>query len=357
AGSGRTIWTTNSIGEVEDGGEYLKPFASSPTISADGSRLVIGQGLHEDANCPLLCFELQTGRVVWALKTPLHVESSPAIFVREGKECAVVGVGAIEGPDRKAIGNPGYVLCADLATGKELWQYPLNDPESSPAVDEDGVIYIGSGINGNAVVAITTEEARSQKPEAPQARMKWKTPTPYPAVGDVALASHPSLGKLLLVGIGNGDYVFSDPKPAGLVMAIDCKTGKILWQTPMTDSVLGRLVVTSDNTTVLAGCRDGHAFALKLASGKILWQSRISETPNVPVLAGLVADETRAFSLAADGTLAVLSLSDGQLLDRVKLADASKSPQNLSMATPVLWGDVLFVATETTGLHAFRVRR
>ena len=173
ADTGQTLWTVSANGDLEEegGGDFLKPFYSSPTVSADGSRLVVGQGLHEDANSPLLCFDLLAAddapsRIACSVPTPLHVESSPAIFVKGGKEYVVVGAGAIEGPppDRKAIGNPGYVFCVDLATGKQLWQYPLNDPESSPAVDEDGTIYIGSGVNGNAVVALTMEkpEARSQ---------------------------------------------------------------------------------------------------------------------------------------------------------------------------------------------------
>jgi len=364
--SGKTLWSASTTGDIENGGEFLKPFFSSPAVSADGSRLAVGQGLHNDANCPLLCFDILAAegvasRIVWSVKTPLHVESSPAIFVKDGRERVVVGAGAIEGgPDRKAQGNPGYVFCVDLATGKQLWQYPLNDPESSPAVDEEGTVYIGSGFNGNAVVAITEKpEARSQKPEEAQGQQSlgllWNTPTLYPAVGDMTLASHPKLGKILLTGVGNGDYVFSDPKPAGLVIALDRATGKILWQTPMPDSVLGRLVVTADNAVVLAGCRDGQAYAIELVSGKILWRARVSASPNVPVLAGLAADSRHAFALAADGTLAILSLSDGRMLERMKLAEPSKAPQNLSMSTPVVFGDVLFVATETTGLHAFRI--
>ena len=47
-------------------------------MSEDGKYLVIGQGLHEDANCELLCVEAATGKPHWKVKTQLHIESSPA---------------------------------------------------------------------------------------------------------------------------------------------------------------------------------------------------------------------------------------------------------------------------------------
>ena len=41
--TGKKIW---EVTEVE--GDPMKPFFSSPAITADGTRLVIGQGLHQD---------------------------------------------------------------------------------------------------------------------------------------------------------------------------------------------------------------------------------------------------------------------------------------------------------------------
>jgi outer membrane protein assembly factor BamB len=370
AATGQTLWTATTDNTTD-----LKPFFSSPALSPNGSLLAVGQGLHDDANCALLCFGVKDATqnkpaaVQWSIKTPLHVESSPAIFTRNGRQLVVVGAGAIEGPDRKPIGNPGYVLCADLVSGKQLWQFPLYDPESSPAVDEQGAIYIGSGFNGNAVVALRSDpdDALANTP-----REIWRIKTPYPAVGDVTLAkssTDPAAADIVLIGLGNGDYVFSDPKPAGLILALDSRTGTILWQTALPDSSLGRLLVTSlssssasdhwplttDHSIVLAPCRDGQAYALDLATGKILWQTTISATPNIPLLAGLAADDSHAFALAADGTLAILDLASGQLLERLKLSDDAKFPQNLSLSTPILHNHILYVATETTALHAFRV--
>jgi outer membrane protein assembly factor BamB len=357
ATNGNTLWMTAK----DNNDQFLKPFFSSPTITEDGKYLLIGQGLHEDKDSPLLCFKLPEGPLgdaaeapplAWMYPTPLHVESSPAVFTRAGEQFVVAGAGAIEGKDRRPTGHAGFVFCVNVATGKEHWRFDLPDPESSPAVDENGVVYVGAGFNGNAVVALRSESDAELKGKP---RQIWKTPTPFPAIGNVTLASHPTLGNVVFIGLGNGDYVFSDPKPAGVVLALERATGKILWQTPLPDAVLGPLTPSADNTRVLAPCRNGNAYGIDMATGKIAWSVPVSTTPNIPVLAGLVTNGPYTFALAADGTLATLSTASGQMLERIKLSDASKSPQNYTFSNPVLHKDVLYVATETTGLHAFRI--
>ena len=151
AAKGKRLWETTAADP--SGQQSLKPFFSSPAITADGKYLVIGQGLHDDADCESLCLEAATGKVRWRRPTPLHVESSPAIF----GDMAVAGAGAIEGPDRKPLGDPGFVLAVRISDGAELWRFRVADPESSPAIGPDGTVYIGSGFNGSAVVALRSE--------------------------------------------------------------------------------------------------------------------------------------------------------------------------------------------------------
>jgi outer membrane protein assembly factor BamB len=359
ASTGRQKWL--AIKDPNDA--FLKPFFSSPAITPDGKFLVVGQGLHSDKDSPLICFNLQQAepatsanppeiKPAWSIQTSLHVESSPAIFTYNHKPYAVVGAGAIEGHDRLPVGNPGYVFCADITTGIEAWRYAIPDPESSPAVDENNIIYIGSGFNGNAVVALRPEPDNQLNGKP---RELWKTKTPFPAVSNIALATSRSHGKIVLIGTGNGDYVFSDPNPAGIILALDRATGKIQWQTPLPDAVLGPLTTTRN--MLLSPCRNGHAYALDLDTGKILWHTQVSQNPKIPVLAGLATDGPHAFALAADGTLAVLQTTTGQLLERTQLTDPTKSPEKLTLSNPIYDPPTktLYIATETTALHAFKV--
>jgi outer membrane protein assembly factor BamB len=99
--TGKQIWSLDKLEGTE-----LKGFFSSPAVTADGQYLLIGQGLHPDSHCRLLCIKAQTGEVHWTHEVDLHIESSPAI---DG-DIVVVGVGAIEDPaTHKPISHPGFV--------------------------------------------------------------------------------------------------------------------------------------------------------------------------------------------------------------------------------------------------------
>ena len=50
----------------------------------------------------------------------------------------------VEGPDGKAVSDPGFVLGVRISDGRLLWKQPVNDPESSPAIDESGMVFSGS---------------------------------------------------------------------------------------------------------------------------------------------------------------------------------------------------------------------
>ncbi|HSI34533.1 MAG TPA: PQQ-binding-like beta-propeller repeat protein, partial [Tepidisphaeraceae bacterium] len=213
------------------GDDDLKAFFSSPVLSPDGKSLIVGQGLHEDKDCALICVDAATGAARWKVQTSLHIESSPAVW----KDLVVVGAGAIEDANHKPTGDPGFVLGVQISTGKTLWKHAVNDPESSPAIHpDDGTVYIGAGFNGNAVVALRPEADEDLKGAK---RELWRTAAPYPVTGPVTLA-----GDLVLVGGGTSDFVNVSPTPAGVVMALDRKTGAVRWQTKTPDSVLGRIV-------------------------------------------------------------------------------------------------------------------
>jgi outer membrane protein assembly factor BamB len=301
--------------------------------------------LHADADCYLLCFNAETGEPKWKVKTPLHIESSPAIR----GDIAVVGAGAIEGADHKPTSHPGYVFAVQISSGKELWRHDVNDPESSPAFAEDGTVYIGSGFNGNAVVAMRSESDDDLKAKGLK-REVWKIPAPYPITGPVTVYED-----LILIGGGNGDFVYEDPNPAGVVMAINRKDGSIKWQQKMAAAVLGKIVVS--NGRVFCPVRNGEVVALNLSDGKPVWNKAVSGKS--PVLAGLALsnDGQTVFAAAKDGTMALLSAADGSLVDKTYSLNATGKPgkSGLTLSTPTLAGGKVFVGSETGGLHCFEV--
>ncbi len=335
AKTGRVVWQSPPDGETP-----FKPFFSSPAISADGKYLLIGQGLHPDDNCELLCLETATGKVHWKAKTPLHIESSPAIF----GDMVVVGAGAIENDEHKAISHPGMVVAVRISDGKDLWRANVNDPESSPAIGEDGTVYIGSGFNGNAVVALRSETDDELKAKN-LTRLVWRHDAPYPITGGVTLA-----GDLVLVGGGNSDYVYAAPHPAGVVLALDRKSGALRWQANLPDAVLGTIAARGDK--LICPVRDGRVLCLDSHDGHAVWENHISE--KAAVLSGCALAGPLAYAASRDGYLGVFNSDTGKLFDRVQLNDDGKPGHDgLCFSSPTIVGGCVFVGSETGGLRCF----
>ena len=333
--TGKPLWQT-----TQNGAEPLRPFFSSPALTPDGKYLVIGQGLHQDRDCSLLCFDTATGEQVWAVKTPLHVESSPAIF----GDMAVVGAGAIEGDDGKAVGDPGFVFAVRIPDGKLLWKQPVNDPESSPAIDESGTVFIGSGCNGQAVVAIRSQPDEELQ-KAKLDRIAWRTATTQPMLAPVTLA-----GSMVVAAGGNGDMVHSGQNPQGLVMALDRQTGKTIWQTPMEDAVLG--AVACQEGMLVCPVRNGEVVALALGDGRVLWRARVSG--KAPVLTGCAVTRNRTYAVSSDGYLAALAAGDGKVLEKIYLNDQSQPGAGLSLSSPQVVNNRIIVGSETGGLRCLQ---
>lgn len=337
AQTGRPIW------EVEDiGGKELKGIFSSPAITADSKYLVVGEGLHYDRDSGLICLDARTGRLHWRVATPLHVEGSPAIR----GNMVVAGAGAIEDAQagHRPVGDSGFVFAVRISDGKKLWRYALADPESSPAIAEDGTVYIGSGYHGNAVVALRSE-ADEELENRKLARLVWKTPTPHPATGTVTLS-----GDLVIVGTGEGGYAQDVSERSGTVMALGRRDGKVRWRTELGGAVLGP--VAAGGEVLVCAVRSGHVAALAMDSGKVLWRRQVNGS--APVLAGPALAGSVVYAVSNDGYLAVLSARDGRVIEKHYLNDKEQPGElRLSVSSPTVAGGRVYVGSETGGLRCF----
>lgn len=345
AETGEEIWSTTMTGPPDN--LDFKGFFSSPALSPDGKSLLIGQGLHPDFNSELICLDTESGAVRWTIHTPIHIESSPAV---EG-DIVVVGAGAVErGPDHKPMGdpekegNPGYAFGARISDGKLLWKYPVIDPESSPAI-ADGIAYIGSGLNGNAVFALRIAPDEELKAKGLD-RLVWKTPTPYPASGAISI-----VGDLVIIGCGKGDFVFAAPDPEGLVMALNRATGEIIWKTQIPDAVLGAIAIRDGKAIVPV--RNGEVIALDISDkGKILWRTLLDE--DSAVLAAPAFTGTHAYAVNQRGYLCILDAATGEPIERHYINSPDKPGEmGLSISSPFITGGRLYIGSETGGLRAF----
>ncbi len=337
ARSGRPIWQTSAGRDKVS----FKPFFSSPAITADRRFLLIGQGLHVDRDCALLCLDAVTGNVLWKVPTPLHLESSPAIY----KDIVVIGAGAIE-KDHVAVGDPGFVIGVRISDGKLLWRQAVNDPESSPAIDEEGIAYIGSGVNGKAVVALRTEPDEELQKQKLQ-RIVWSMPAPFAVTSTVTLADD-----LVIVGCSNCDYANIVANPVGSVLALERKTGQIRWQRPI--PVLAPMAFR--NGKLICPGLGGEVTALNVKDGAPLWTRKISETS--ALLAGVCFTEKWIYAASRDGFLAVLDASDGKVIDKnIRMNKEGEPGEGFSISTPTVADARLFIGSETGGLRCYGQRK
>jgi outer membrane protein assembly factor BamB len=271
ANTGNEVWRFRQAG--------FRATFSSPAVhvkeGTDGEGYVVsGEGLHFTENARVFCVDLKTGKLVWVHTTTSHVESSPCIYEYNGTHRVYIGAG-----------SDGY-YCIDLEPGtgrqaKVVWQLPgqkYQDCETSP-VAGDGVVYLGLGIGGNAIIAVDAEVGNEI----------WRLDTPYPVFTPPTLVD----GKLY-VGMGNGDFVFTaeglqakveaemkkagrsaeeiaaakaELQPAGEVWCIDVsqarenpKAVKPEWVFKAGRTVLGAIAAVGDR--LYFGSRDRHIYCI-----------------------------------------------------------------------------------------------
>ncbi|HYE99191.1 MAG TPA: PQQ-binding-like beta-propeller repeat protein, partial [Planctomycetota bacterium] len=227
--AGRVAWRLegDAFYEIAPGGPDLAPFVGK-TVAAVGRAKRVFTGETPDANHSVL--------TIGAVK-PHEGALSPAPGGPSPDERVVLG---------KVSRTPkGF----RIETGLHL-----PDCESSPVVlpGPAPTLFFGSGIGGQAVCAV---DARS-------GAVRWKTPVPHPAFGAPTVVD----GKVL-IGLGNGTFIRSDPKPAGAVVCLALDDGRELWRAPTGDSVLG--AVASHGGRAFAGSRDGHLYAFDLKTGAV----------------------------------------------------------------------------------------
>jgi len=313
---------------------------SSPSIS--GKYLVCGEGLHETTQARVVCMDVtQRGKILWTYPTRSHVESSPCI----ADERVYVG-----------SGDDGYYcfLLAPAADGKAqlVWHAPTErcpDAETSPAV-HDGLLFAGLGMDGQAVVCLKADTGEEV----------WRRKTPYPVFGPPTV-----VGGSVIVGLGNGDFVYTAEElkvkeldrlrkegkseaelaaaektlgPAGEIWSLKEKTGEVQWKFKVADTVLGAVAV--DQERLYFGSRDGYVYCLSL-SGKLLgkWDA------HAPIITSPVVAGGHVYVVNALGMLFGLRADD---LERVW--DARLGFSGPFISSPAVARGHVYVGSQQDGL-------
>jgi outer membrane protein assembly factor BamB len=289
--TGKMIWRF-------DNDEDMKEVFSSPCL--DSGRLYIGEGFHQDGQCKLYCLDAATGKKLWDFGTESHTESSPCVVA--GK----VYFGA---------GEDG-VYCLDAKTGKQVWHFAGLHVDANPAVDGQH-LYAGSGYGKTHEMFCL--DITTGKPV-------WRTESDLPVWASPTVA-----GAHVFFGIGNGDFTRSDDKPAGALVCVEARTGKVVWRYKVADGVLAKPLV--DERHIYFSSRDKHLYCVDRTGGWLRWKKDLGG----PVVTAPVRVGQRLYVAASEGRVACLNTQDGKVIWSFEVAKHSrKRPQLLSTPAVVV---------------------
>lgn len=97
---------------------------------------------------------------------------------------------------------------------------------------------------------------------------------------------------------------------------------------------------------------EGEVYAVSAETGRLVWTTRDRIALDGSIVAGLAASADRIFLATTEGRVYALTLDNGTIAPGWN-ADGIRLPKGI-WATPVVQGDVLYIATMNGELHAFQ---
>jgi glucose dehydrogenase len=243
----------DAAGNLYIGVSNPAPFPGTKGFPFGASRP--GSNLYTDS---IVKLNAKSGKLMWYYQLTSHdiydwdMENSPILSTVDGKGVVL------------DAGKAGIVVAVDQNTGKLLWKTPVGKHNGH---DNDHLL----------------------SPAALKAKFKKAyTVCPGPLGGvesqlatsgtDVFAAAN----NLCVVYTGTTTkFAGGFNKGTGDFVALDQKTGKILWDHKFTQGLYGAASVTND--VVFTTTFDGTVWALNTANGKVLWHAKLPAGTNAPV--------------------------------------------------------------------------
>lgn len=297
--------------------------------------------------------DAQTGQLLWTTKVDDHYASritgSPLLY--EGR--LYVPIAKWESNSARDLNYPcctvrGSVTALDVDTGERLWKHFVIEEPPEPTRKNSAGTQLWSPAGGSV----------------------WNTPTPDPKRG--------------VVYFGTGEATSEPaPKTTDAVLAVDVKSGKLLWsyqglandafiigcvganktencpEDVGPDSDIGSSVILENlaggKRLLVAAMKDGTVFALDPdKQGALLWRTNIATHPEIPqsgVIFGGAADGKAAYYGLSSGGVAAVNLLTGEKLWYNPLPAPSRGRPGNSAAVSAIPG-VVFTGTRSGMFYA-----
>jgi polyvinyl alcohol dehydrogenase (cytochrome) len=306
ATTGKLIWRTPLADSTK--GWHLW---SSPLVF-DG-KIYVGLASHCDNPCvrgTIVCVDASDGRVIWTSHTAPQESTGAGVWSSFAVDPARRLVYATSGNFCEGTDTHGdSIVALDADTGALTWTF------KNAARDRDGENFdFGASpvlfdIGGYPMLAAGCKDGHCYAVSRATGEVAWDTRV-TDGNGDGGIISSPAAayGKVFM-GASIG-------KTGGKVVALDQRTGNIIWQTEQPAPVIGAAAVAGG--AVFIGGTDGGLRAYNAETGALLWSAKRGS-----MFGGVSITSDRIFIGSADQSVYSFSLNATNTQPRASIATTS----------------------------------
>jgi outer membrane protein assembly factor BamB len=326
-------------------------FSSSPAVV--GNRVYVAS-----ANVDVVgrsgfvyCLDATSGKRIWQVPTKQEIYCSPAVV--DGR--VYVGEGLHE--------NTGSLFrCLDAASGNLLWQFKTNSHAEGPPTIKDGRVYFGAGDDGLYCLDAIDGKQIWQFPgyhidESPvisgeillvgtgydrasyvainikTGQMIWSRPMEASVWGTSALVDD-----RVYFGLSNAQVGGSGPADLGKIHCVNIRNGEDVWTSKLPRAVGTAMVIRDDQ--LFFGCWDGNIYCVNRSNGKEIWKT----ATHGPLNSSPAIDGKQLYIGTTTGEVLAVDRSDGRIVWNLPLATTALDPCQI-LSSPALVNGRLYVGT------------
>jgi outer membrane protein assembly factor BamB len=210
----------------------------------------------------VVCLEQETGRLRWRVQFPRQRYDGHGVYCENGRTY-------LARPQPGRGQRDGAVLCLDEATGKTLWS-------ATCGLNGSGLCKVPPVLMGGRVAFATiqgdTPQTVVQAWDADTGKPAWQVELNIQSNRNLRPPCGCALGDVMF--FSGGGMTDNDPKDRypGETVAIDAKTGKVLWRTREAfTTAYAALMARDDRLYVVAYA--GPMTCLSTKDGSVLWKA------------------------------------------------------------------------------------
>ncbi len=167
-------------------------------------------------------------------------------------------------------GKMGYIYAIDPGSGRLIWKIPVGDHNGR---DQDSRKALE---NPGSVVITPPIEVQPGVYGGVETNMAYEDGVVYAAIANLSTTLSD-----LDVNYGGATGTFDFEGNTGEMVAIEARTGRVLWTTTLPAMALGAATVSGD--LVFTTTFDGMLVALSKEDGSIVWQDQLPAATNAPL--------------------------------------------------------------------------